>query len=254
MYKGTSYATVEASTPGAARRWLLPALGAILVAATAISAYLSPAFRVQDIQVIAPENMDAAYLASLADIKGESMFNVSLSEARDRLEALPWIKSVQLQREWPQGVRIEVTPRAPWGYWQAGPNIYLIDEEGVVLVADGNIGAAPFIRHVDSEKTLIAGDKVDPDAVMVVQRLWAELPERFGLEAVDFTYSRSDGLSVTTDAGYTVILGDSHNLEYKLAIWRAVEDEVGRESMQGQALDVRFGDRPSLRHQQGEVN
>ncbi len=51
---------------------------------------------------------------------------------------------------------------------------------------------------------------------------------------------------MTTNARYSVVVGESQNVDYKLAVWRAVEEEVGREEMAGQVLDLRFGDRPAL--------
>jgi hypothetical protein len=56
----------------------------------------------------------------------------------------------------------------------------------------------------------------------------------------------ASGLTVQTDAGHRVVIGDSENVEYKLAVWGQIEAELGREAMGGHVLDLRFGDRPSL--------
>jgi hypothetical protein len=43
-----------------------------------------------------------------------------------------------------------------------------------------------------------------------------------------------------------VVIGDSQNMDYKLAVWQQIEKELGRETMGGHVLDLRFGDRPSF--------
>jgi hypothetical protein len=53
-------------------------------------------------------------------------------------------------------------------------------------------------------------------------------------------------LALTTDAGYRVVVGDSQNFDYKLAVWQAIEERLGRAAMVGHVLDLRFGDRPSF--------
>ncbi len=59
-------------------------------------------------------------------------------------------------------------------------------------------------------------------------------------------YSPQQGLALTTDAGYRVVVGDSQNMDYKLAVWQEIEGRLGRETMAGHVLDLRFGDRPSF--------
>jgi hypothetical protein len=34
-------------------------------------------------------------------------------------------------------------------------------------------------------------------------------------------------------------------VDYKLAVWQAVEEDIGREDMAGHVLDLRFRDRPA---------
>jgi hypothetical protein len=73
------------------------------------------------------------------------------------------------------------------------------------------------------------------------------LPATLDTGLMRLEYNDREGLSLMTDAGYRVIVGDSHGLEYKLAVWQALELRLGRQQMQGHVLDLRFGDRPSLR-------
>jgi cell division septal protein FtsQ len=226
----------------------LTLLTALLVAG-GVSTYLSPLFRVQTLEVIATPEFDAALLAEIAGLRDESMFTAPLTLAESRLEAIPEVKDAKVQRRWPHTVRIVVEPRVPWGYWQVGDVNYVVDLDGVIISRGASIGAAPAIIQTDSEANLRPGVQVDADAVMVADSLLETVPREFGLNIIYFQYSRAEGLSLVTDSGYSAVIGDSYDLDYKLAVWQSVEEKMGRQRLQGQVLDLRFGDRPSLRRQ-----
>jgi hypothetical protein len=59
-------------------------------------------------------------------------------------------------------------------------------------------------------------------------------------------WSSTGGMTIETDAGYRVAIGDSDDLNYKLSVWAQIDASVGRDKMSGHVLDLRFGDRPSL--------
>ena len=54
---------------------------------------------------------------------------------RERLQRLPWIKTVEAARIYPGQLQIRVTERQPAAVWQRGGQDYLIDEGGRVLAA-----------------------------------------------------------------------------------------------------------------------
>ncbi len=233
------------------RRWRLLKLAGltVVIVAAGISAYLSPVFRVQTTEVVAPEQFDPVHLAELADLKGQSMFTAPIADVDAHLEAIPEISDVKVERRWPQTVRIVVAERVPWGYWQVGDISYVIDLEGVIISKGASIGAAPAIIQTDGDPNLNPGARLDADTVAAAVRLIEAVPESFDSSIIYFEYSRAEGLSIVMDIGYSVVIGDGHDLDYKLSVWQAVEEELGRERLQGQTLDLRFGDKPSLRRQ-----
>jgi cell division protein FtsQ len=212
-----------------------------------LALYFTPVFRVQEVQVTGAQALDAYSLAELAGLKGASMFTVPLDKAQERLAALPMVKSVKAERDWPHTVRLVVEERQPWGYWYTQDSEYAIDADGVVLEGAMPAPDAPVIYYQDSSAPFQAGDVVDPDAVRLAQQLLDSLPATLDMGLVRLEYNGREGLSLITDAGYRVIVGDSPGLKYKLAVWQALEQRLGRQEMQGHILDLRFGDRPSLR-------
>jgi cell division protein FtsQ len=207
-------------------------LGAIVAI---IALYLSPAVRVDDIEVVGAAQVDPAKVRELAALDGDSMLHLNTSSAEEQIRLLPLVNDVRIERHWPQTVRIIVSERQPWGYWQVGDTHYVIDSEGV----------APVIKDSNPVR-LLPGDRVDLDAVQLTRTLIERVPAALALKIVSFEYSVAQGLALVTDAGYRVVIGDSQNVDYKLAAWKAMEDQLGRESMPGHVLDLRFRDRPSF--------
>jgi cell division protein FtsQ len=212
-----------------------------------LALYLTPVLRVQEVQVTGAQTLDASYLAELADLESASMFTAPLDEAQDRLAALSMVKSVKAERLWPHTVRLVVEERQPWMYWYTQDSEYVVDADGVVLEGTMPAADAPVIYDQDSSAHFQPGDVIDADAVHLAKQLLDSLPATLDLGLVRLEYDGREGLSLITDAGYRVIVGDSLGLEYKLAVWQALEQTLGRQEMQGHVLDLRFGDRPSLR-------
>ena len=191
-------------------------IGAVLaimgVFAGLVALYFSPALRVHEIEVGGATTVSAADIEAAAGLNGASLLTADLSAAESRVEGLPMVKEATITRAWPRTVSIAIVERTPWAVWQAGSRAYTVDEEGVVLVGDA------------------------PERV----------PAELALNVATFEWSDDRGLTITTDSGYSVVLGDSQDMEYKLAVWREIEANLGRENMTGHVLDLRFGDRPSF--------
>jgi cell division protein FtsQ len=230
------------------RRWrrIGMGLGVVVVIAGMLALYMSPQLRVQRVEVVGVATVGADEVASLAALEGDSMFRLDSGPAEDRIAYLPMVESVKLMRRWPQTIRIEVTERIAWGYWQVGADRYVIDSQGVVLPDVVPAEGAPTIADLSNPVRLVPGDHVDIDAVRLTQSLIERVPEALAHNVTSIEYSPDRGLALTTDAGYRVVVGDSQNVDYKLAVWQAIEGRLGREAMVGHVLDLRFEDRPSF--------
>jgi cell division protein FtsQ len=229
-------------------RWrrIFIALALVAAVAGAVALFRSPLLRVQEVQVVGAASVTPQQVTDLADLEGASMFNAPLDDAKARILALPMVKAVEAKLDWPNKVRIEVIERKPWGHWDLAGTSYVIDEEGVVLANVEPAKDAPVIHDMGDPAQLSPGDRVDADAVALAQELLQSVPKQLALNVIRLEYTPEDGLSLTTNAEYRVVMGDSQNVKYKLAVWRKVEEEIGREAMTGHVLDLRFRDRPAL--------
>ena len=111
---------------------LVALIGLLIIAAGSL--YMSPTFRVQEIQVIGTAGVDSELVREFAKLDGKSMFHLPLNETERRVASgLPLVKAAEAERNWPQSVQITLIERTIWGYWASGNIAYAIDQEGVVL-------------------------------------------------------------------------------------------------------------------------
>jgi cell division protein FtsQ len=222
------------------------ALGVAAIVPVLLGLYMSPAVRVNNVEVVGASRIDPSEIESLASLNGDSMLRLDQQGAEERVRYLPGLKSVQVSREWPDSVRIVVEERVPWAYWQVGETRYVIDAEGVVLADVPPAEGAPTVTDLTNPVRLVPGDRVDSDAVALTRQLTQRVPELLAVNPAGFEYSTEKGLALVADTGYRVVIGDSQNIEYKLAVWQKIEETLGRGSMSGHVLDLRFEDRPAF--------
>ena len=229
-------------------RWRRLFVAACLLAALAgvVALYRSPLLRVEEVEVVGAKNLAPQQITELADLEGASMFNAPLAEAEARIVALPLVKGAKARLAWPNKVRIEVVERVPWGYWDLAGTAYVIDADGVVLAGVKPANGAPVIHDTGAPAVLSVGDRVDADTVRLAAALLSSVPEQLSLGVARLEYTPVHGLSLTTDANYRIVMGDSQDLDYKMAAWKAVEEDIGRGAMAGHVLDLRFRDHPSF--------
>jgi len=227
-------------------RRLAVTLALIAIFPALVTLYLSPAARVGTVEVVGASQVDPVEVQALASLDGDSMLRLDLEGAEERIHYLPALKTVRIEREWPQTVRIILEERQPWAYWQVGDKKYVIDAEGIVLADVPPADGAPTVKDLTNPVRFVPGDRVDTDAVQLTRLLTQRVPEVLATTPVAYEYSNDKGLALLADVGYRVVIGDSQNIEYKLAVWKKIEEKLGRGGMSGHVLDLRFEDRPAF--------
>lgn len=62
--------------------------------------------------------------------RGTLMKDVDVDEARARLEALPWVRSAEVRRVWPDRIYVRVVERKPVAIWQSEGELAVLDRTG----------------------------------------------------------------------------------------------------------------------------
>jgi cell division protein FtsQ len=71
---------------------------------------------------------------ALAPYQGENLVRLPLTEAASRLQQNPWVQTVELQKELPDRLRVELTEKRPVALLRSGGRLVYADEDGRPIV------------------------------------------------------------------------------------------------------------------------
>lgn len=161
---GVGVVLASASATGGYWLWHDGAAGRI---ASAINVRL---LAIGDRHGLALENVDvvgrqrqsvASILQALGVRRGMPMFDIDLAAAKTRLEALPWIRSADVERQLPDTLFVGLTEREPFAFWQHGNTLSLIDRDGTVIPTDNLAQYGPRLVLVGADAPAQAAGLVD---------------------------------------------------------------------------------------------
>ncbi len=93
---------------------------------------------VQDVLVTGrSETSREALLGAMQVERGAPIMAYDFNEAKERIEALPWVLSARVERLLPDTLVAHLIERRPMALWQKGGKFYLIDDEGEVITDRG---------------------------------------------------------------------------------------------------------------------
>jgi cell division protein FtsQ len=91
-------------------------------------------FTVDDITVTGVINTQGRDVTRRLNFKrGDLMLNVDVNEARARVESLPWVKSAQVRRVWPNRIVIRIEERRPIARWLHNGRHFVVDSDGRIV-------------------------------------------------------------------------------------------------------------------------
>lgn len=103
-----------------------------------INGFSKLGFRVADVLVVGRDRTEQeALLAALGIERGSPLFGFDPKDARERVEALPWVMTASVERLYPNTVLVQVQERLPLALWQKDGKFSLIDQRGEVIIDQG---------------------------------------------------------------------------------------------------------------------
>lgn len=221
-------------------------LAAVSIAAAGGITYAAlqlPLVRVQNVAVVGTETLDTQAVIDISGLMDQSMLRLDLEQARRRLLEVPQIKAVSFSRTWPDGVTVHVTERMPWGFWSVGGKDYPVDYEGVVLATGAPSSQSTRIVEPDTNRVMGPGDRVDPDAIALADRIFKESPSVLGRGVRELEYKAGVGITAVFTSGLRVTFGDDRAYEYKFAVLSRLLEDLRVSGKTPRAIDLRFGER-----------
>jgi cell division protein FtsQ len=106
---------------------------------------------------------DAEITAALAAGPDTVMLGFDTDAAKERLEAVPWIRHAQVMRLLPSTLQVVIEERDPYAVWQNKGQTYVVDDQGVVL--------APALPQAYPDLPLVVGEGAAKNAAALFETL-----------------------------------------------------------------------------------
>ncbi len=152
---------------------------------------------------------------------------------------LPGVRAAYVACALPARCTITVQEREPLFAWRQGGVWAWVDAEGVLFNANGVIENKPVVEMPPGNLPL-PGTRVDQDLVAGVQTLAQSLPD---LKTLNYTTER--GLEFADPVGgWPVYLGRGPGMAARVAVWKAVSDNLARRGLRPTFIDVRYAQAP----------
>ncbi|GGO69655.1 cell division protein FtsQ/DivIB [Nocardioides deserti] len=205
---------VRRQRAGRRRRWRLLLLVVLLLALVVGGlwlVFLSDRLAVQGVEVRGTETLSTGEVRSAAAVPtGEPLATLDLAAIEARIETLAPVRSVDVSRQWPDAVLVEVEERTPVAVVSIGGEFRGLDAEGVVF--DRFRKAPPGLPRVE-----VSADVAD-DALVEAAAIVAVLPGDLAAKVDHVEVRTVDQVSLALRDGRTVRWGSADASEQKAQV------------------------------------
>jgi cell division protein FtsQ len=207
-----------------------------------------PRFALSGVDDTASIEIAGAAHASRAQIErvfaidlGRSVYLLPLSERREALQSVDWVRDASIARVWPNRVVVSVQERKPVAFLTLGPARFgLIDQDGVILPPAPDRFTLPVLIGVRASDAL----PERRDRVHRMMRLTVDLGEN-ARNISEIDVSDRDNLKVTAPRDghiVTLLLGD-RDFAQRYQNFLTHYGEIKRRLPNAATLDLRLDDR-----------
>lgn len=208
-----------------------------------VLASLSPLMDVDRIAVAGATATPQSEITAASGLSvGDPMVRIDVDAATAALEALPWVDSAVVRRDFPSAVKIEITERQPIGIVRSGETEALVDATGRVLGAV-QFGFGDLPRMEISRALPAPGERLGDDSQTMLD-LTAIVGSGIDGHTVVVVEGPDGEASLTVDETISVRLGDGERMATKVRSTATLLDQVDLTCVD--AIDVRIADLPVL--------
>ena len=199
-------------------------------AVMAVLFLLSPLFSVKNIEVTEMERYTKDEILSMAGIKeGMNIFAFSAIKKEMDLEENTYFESVDISRQFPDGLKIDIKERLVRGYVPYMGSYLYIDEFGRVLeISSGFTKQLPVVRGLSFDSFTI-GEKIDADNTEAfdVMVIIAQMMTKYEVLGDVVEIDVSDTKKITAYVGNIVInLGDISDCDRKIRTMGQIIEKI----------------------------
>lgn len=215
----------------------IPALLVAIITGLLLCAFLlTDDYRVETVSVDGVQYGDAGEVVTVAGMLDRSAFEVDLERTAARIAALPYVEWVTVDLRYPGRATISIQERRPEIVVIENGQSSLVASSGMIF-ADGEVEGLPqLLVHLPDGGQ---GEALPTELVAAVKAIAGV----YG-PSVELVWNQNFGLAMERPDERLVIFGEPVEIEAKLTVLGAIEDQVDDEWTQ---LDLRVPTRPAYR-------
>jgi cell division protein FtsQ len=195
--------------------WIViaPAL-VIIIGGAAWAIWFSSIFAVDQVRAVNADNSELTeqqvveVRAKAAINTGDPIATVDSDTAAQQVATLPWVKSVEVRRGWPNEIVIAVDMRVPVARVSVGDRQLAVDAQGITFDSL-NIQGLP---RIDAEG----------EALVAAVEVLISLPENLRTKVTRLVANSRDDVELILKSGSTVRWGSSEEAEFKAQVLEAL--------------------------------
>lgn len=199
--------------------------------------------------------LDEEYIIESANVPiGNNLFYIDEKNIKSRLEILPMVKEVKVEKRLPNTLYIIIKEREPALLVVAQEKFILVDSKGFYIQDVETIrefSNLPLITGLDLEENLLYGHEIDSKALKTALKIYEEIWDESNIyfNEINLSSGENDILLYTIE-GIMVKIGDSKNIREKLAVFEKLylkQIEEGTLS-QLEYIDISFAGLPVIKY------
>jgi cell division protein FtsQ len=194
--------------------WLLAPLTVGVIVLIALSLEWKDSLKIQRVVVVGSHILRAQDIYSLANVsKNTPMYEVNIFDVLKRIESQPFVKSVRVNRQIPDALRIEIVEREPIASLSGGQLQY-VDAYGVLLpyIQSSVRFDLPMISGIKGVQNVLPGKAVQSNeliqAIDVLQTALAIDSTVYHLISEVKMSDHDEIILYSADGGVPIILGN----------------------------------------------
>ncbi len=221
------------------RQWITLSLStACLVGLAALLFYGPFTVWAADVQVSGNERVQTEGILAASSVDGLNIFTLQPSAVAEHLLSMQGIAAATVHVRLPNQVSIQISEYVPLVTWRYLDKVRLLDSSGAEIPVGGD---SPALTLFDEAGAAVGSDDNLRSGVLDDLRLLhAARPE-----VTDAYYGTLEGLYFRAAGGWTIYLGNEGDMETKLRLLSATEEELTTEGKHINVIDMR-ADGPAL--------
>lgn len=224
-------------------------IGLASVAAVALLIYVafwSPLLRVRSIDVVGARHTSEIDVKNASGLSAaDNLLTLSISGVEKRIEELPWVKSVRVERRLPGTVRVRIEERRPALVLSLGSARWTIDVSGRVLEAGVVDKGLPAIGGMEISR-IAPGVVIDEARALAALEVWRSLDRNLKEDVAGIFAPTLERITLSLDNGTLVRYGAAEMLPAKKRVLKALLARLRAEGRTAAYLDVRVPTSPAV--------